>query len=83
MQSLNPTPITAQVCALIGEVLASPEVTETDNFFALNGQSVQAMLLLAQIQQRWGVTISLTELFDHPVLGEIAELVQGRAGESS
>jgi amino acid adenylation domain-containing protein len=57
------------------EVLGLQQVSRNADFFDLGGQSLLASRMAARIRSRLGVEIPLREIFDHPTLGEIAELV--------
>jgi amino acid adenylation domain-containing protein len=53
-----------------GEVLDHHPVRPSDDFFALGGDSLRGLQLLARIQQVHGVEVPLETLFDHSTLGE-------------
>ncbi|WP_416233567.1 amino acid adenylation domain-containing protein [Cronbergia sp. UHCC 0137] len=47
----------------------------TDNFFALGGHSLLVIRLASQIQQVFGVDISLRQVFEKPTIVELATLI--------
>ncbi|MCP5049095.1 MAG: amino acid adenylation domain-containing protein, partial [bacterium] len=47
----------------------------TDNFFQLGGHSLRAMNMTVKIQEAFGVDIALKEIFNHPYINHIAELI--------
>jgi amino acid adenylation domain-containing protein len=60
----------AQVWA---EVLRRDRVGVTDDFFALGGHSLLATRLVHAVNRSMGARLSLRTLFEHPVLGELAQ----------
>ncbi|GAA0416116.1 amino acid adenylation domain-containing protein [Streptomyces luteireticuli] len=73
----------AELAAIWTELLAVPSVRPQDSFFALGGTSLEAIRLVARLQQELGVRIQLTGLFDNPTLAALAEAVavaQGTGG---
>lgn len=65
----------AEVGAIWTEVLRVPDLLPEDSFFELGGHSLIAATLLARINERLGVEISIRELFSHPRLVDMAGLV--------
>jgi len=63
------------VCLLFAEVLAVPEVAETDDFFQLGGDSLIAVGLFARIDETFGVAPAPEELFDDATPAGIARAV--------
>ncbi|GAA3507036.1 phosphopantetheine-binding protein [Streptomyces showdoensis] len=70
---------TAAIAEIWQEVLGVP-VTEDDDFFALGGQSLAAMEVVAAVRRRLGITVRVRVLLEHPVLADftarLAELGQ-------
>jgi amino acid adenylation domain-containing protein len=67
----------AQVAALFGEVLSVDGVGATDSFFALGGHSLLAMRLVAKVEERHGVRLPLSALFEGPTVARLAERLRG------
>ncbi|SES27047.1 nonribosomal peptide synthetase protein BlmIV [Lentzea xinjiangensis] len=61
--------------AIWAELLSVPVVRPEDDFFALGGTSLQAIRLVAKVQEHLGVRIRLNELFQKPTLAALAEAV--------
>ncbi|MFK0289756.1 amino acid adenylation domain-containing protein [Streptomyces sp. NPDC090442] len=72
-----------ELAAIWAELLAVPSVRPQDSFFALGGTSLEAIRLIATLQQELGVRIPLARLFTTPTLAALAEAVaeaQGNTG---
>ncbi|MEM7334079.1 MAG: amino acid adenylation domain-containing protein [Chloroflexota bacterium] len=59
------------------EILALSELGIEDNFFELGGHSLLAVRLFNQIEERLGVKLPLTSLFQFPTIAELAKLIDG------
>ena len=57
-------------------LLKVPRVGRDDNFFNLGGHSLMGAQLIAKVQQRFGVELSLRGLFDHPTIAEISSEIE-------
>ncbi|WP_410655428.1 phosphopantetheine-binding protein [Amycolatopsis sp. lyj-112] len=64
-----------QVKEIWKNVLNVPEITADDTFFALRGQSISAVRILARIEDELGVEIEMRELFEDPDLATFTEVV--------
>ncbi|MCI0998302.1 condensation domain-containing protein, partial [Pseudomonas corrugata] len=64
------------------DLLGLQQVGRHDQFFELGGHSLLAMQLISQVRLRLGVELSLTALFAHPGLMELAQAVS-QAGRST
>jgi amino acid adenylation domain-containing protein len=60
---------------LIG-LLQVARVSRNDNFFNLGGHSLMGAQLIAKVQQRFAVELSLRSLFDHPTIAEISAEIE-------
>jgi thioester reductase-like protein len=69
----NPTDET--LCELFGQVLGVPPVGIDDNFFELNGNSILAVRLAREIQQRTGVDVPIHEIIARPTAAALADLL--------
>jgi acyl carrier protein len=57
---------------LFEELLDVDDVALDDNFFDLGGSSVLALRLLLVIEKRWGITLSLIDVLQHPTAESLA-----------
>ncbi|BAU87746.1 non-ribosomal peptide synthetase-like protein [Streptomyces laurentii] len=65
---------TTAVAEIWQEVLGVP-VADDDDFFALGGQSLAAMEVVAALRRRLGVHVRVRVLLEHPVLADfVAQL---------
>ena len=67
--------IEAALCEVFVDLLGT-EVGITDNFFNLGGHSLMATKLAARISRRLDARISVKDVFDYPVLADLAGAVQ-------
>lgn len=57
-------------------LLRVSRVSRNDNFFNLGGHSLMGAQLIAKVQQRFGVELSLRSLFDRPTIAEISSEIE-------
>jgi amino acid adenylation domain-containing protein len=65
------------------EVLGVARIGAGDHFLELGGHSLLAAQVAARVRERLGVELPLREVFDHPVLGELAARVEALAGSAA
>ncbi|MBP7867344.1 MAG: amino acid adenylation domain-containing protein [Acidobacteria bacterium] len=63
------------IAALFEELLGCPRVGLNDSFFELGGHSLKAAILQARLLKRFGVRLSLQDLFDGPTVKALDERV--------
>jgi aryl carrier-like protein len=63
------------LCAIFAEVLARPRCGLDDDFFALGGESIDAMLIASRVGPAVGQEITMNELFDAPTVAELDQLL--------
>jgi amino acid adenylation domain-containing protein len=68
---------------LIAELLNLPEVGEDDNIFLLGGHSMLAMQVVSRVRQRYGVKMTLRQLFRGPTVSAIAAEVTAQQEASA
>lgn len=66
------------VCRLIAEVVGCDRVGATDGFFDLGGASLQAMRLIARVNDEFSVKLSVRELFDNPTARQVSILIDNQ-----
>lgn len=70
------TPVEETLARIWGELLATPTaVGVTDNLFAVGGHSLTATRFVARVADSYGVNLPVHEIFAHPTIGELAEIV--------
>ncbi len=74
-KELPRTEVEAKLLAIWEEVLGR-ELGIADNFFAHGGQSIKATQLIARINQRMNVELSLMEVFMRPTVAEMAAVIE-------
>ncbi len=69
------TPTEEILAQIFADLLNVPKVGSNDHFFELGGHSLLATQLTSRIRDALGVEIALKELFEHPVVHELARAI--------
>src|SRR5262249_20789613 len=69
----------SKLAEIWAEVLKLERVGRTDNFFDLGGRSLLTVLVASRLRQTFGVELTMRDLFEHPVLVDLADVVQKAA----
>ncbi len=68
-----------QLESLVGELwqelLGPLDIDPETNFFACGGQSLQAIQFLSRLRDRQSVVLSLTDFFENPTVGQLAQVI--------
>jgi acyl carrier protein len=72
------TPTEQAIAQIWVEVLGIAQVGLHDSFFDLGGHSLLAMQVLTRLRETFQLDLSLSSLFEHPSVAELAELVVGQ-----
>jgi len=62
------------------EVLGVPAIGVRDNFFALGGQSLQAVRMLSRVRATFQIQLPIQIIFDHPTIEGLAAQIESRQG---
>jgi acyl carrier protein len=76
------TPRQEILCSLFAEVLGVPRVGLDDSFFDLHGDSLMAMRLISAFQDRLGIELLVSDVFDAPTVAELDQQVEKALQES-
>ncbi|MFD3519135.1 condensation domain-containing protein [Streptomyces sp. NPDC058653] len=60
----------------LAELLYADTVAADDDYFAIGGNSIIALLLLKRVEQRYGVSLRMIDVYDHPAVADLASAVQ-------
>ncbi|MES2940630.1 MAG: non-ribosomal peptide synthase/polyketide synthase, partial [Pseudomonadota bacterium] len=71
--------IETALAGLWSELLHAERIGRHDDFFALGGHSLLAVRLLSRVREALGVEVPLGQLFEHPRLQALADVVAGAA----
>jgi amino acid adenylation domain-containing protein len=72
------TPTEQRIAAIWAELLAIEPPSRDGEFFALGGHSLIAMRMIARVREAFGVELTVRELFEVPVLAELARRIEAR-----
>ncbi|RPG03188.1 MAG: alpha/beta fold hydrolase, partial [Rhodospirillaceae bacterium TMED63] len=71
------------LCSLFGELTGNEAVGATSNFFALGGDSIQAMKLVASIKNKFGRAVPVRTIFRHPTPRALSLQIVSDSAETS
>lgn len=70
------TPTERRIAAIVAKLLGVERVGVADNFFLLGGNSLLGTQVIAQLRAAFQVEVPLLDLFDHPTVAGLAEVVE-------
>jgi amino acid adenylation domain-containing protein len=73
----------AALVRICSEILKKEMVNLDDNFFGIGGNSLNAVRLISRLQKEWRIKLSLKEIFYHPILSDLAEIIEKSGIEES
>ncbi|MCF4967209.1 thioesterase domain-containing protein [Nostoc sp. CMAA1605] len=68
--------VESQLVTIWAEILNLPQIGVTDNFFALGGDSLKALHLIAKIEENFRKEIPLATLLKNPIITDLATVIQ-------
>ncbi|ASA55472.1 non-ribosomal peptide synthetase [Vibrio gazogenes] len=71
-----------QLAAIWSALLGVEQVGRADNFFELGGHSLLAVRMVSRVREQLGRELSLTTLFSHSTLHEVAALLEDAQGST-
>jgi acyl carrier protein len=71
------------VAAIWRELLGRPDVDADSNFFMLGGDSLAATVLMVHLEEKFGVMLDPTEVFETPILETFATKVAQLVSDSA
>lgn len=72
------TELELAVADIWATVLNKDKIGLTDNFFEIGGQSLKAMQVISRTFQNLQVTIGLKDVFAHPVMKDLCDLIRSK-----
>ncbi|CDL85988.1 non-ribosomal peptide synthetase [Xenorhabdus cabanillasii] len=64
-----------KLAAIWQSLLHIRQIGRDDSFFALGGDSLQAIRMIAQVREKMGLSLRFGELFQHPTLAQCAAIL--------
>jgi acyl-coenzyme A synthetase/AMP-(fatty) acid ligase/acyl carrier protein len=68
----EPSPVEKLLCELFAQVLGVEQVGVDDSFFDLGGHSLLSAVLVARLEEQFGITISLRDFLADPTVSGVA-----------
>ncbi|MEV4016589.1 amino acid adenylation domain-containing protein [Nonomuraea angiospora] len=72
------TPVEARLAEVWQDVLTIDKVGAHDDFFALGGNSILALRMIARIQEEIDIEVGAREVFEHATLARLAAVVEAK-----
>ncbi len=72
----NLTPIQKSLVEIWSTVLSAENIEISDDFFDIGGHSLNATRTIAVINDTLGVKLSVVDLFDFPILSDLADQIE-------
>lgn len=79
-QALPRDELERAVLELWADTLRYPQLQTTDNFYAVGGESLMAIRLIDRINQKFGTDLPVNDLFNHPTVAGLSELIRHQTG---
>ncbi|MFY1702252.1 condensation domain-containing protein [Micromonospora sp. WMMA1923] len=76
------TPTEQRVADIFGEVLSRDGVGAQESFFAVGGNSLQAMRVVSRINKGFGIKLSVRTMYGNPTVRAVAAAVDQKTGGS-
>jgi acyl carrier protein len=70
--------MTARIKAICDSILTDRSIGIDDNLFDVGVSSLKLVEIHEKIDQAFPGQVDLTEIFDHPTIGELAKLLEGK-----
>src|SRR5581483_5571924 len=74
-------PMETTMAAIWGELLEVDRIGRHDDFFERGGHSLLMLKLVMRLQQAFGLDVKITDVFEHPVLADLARALQNAHGQ--
>ena len=67
------------IAGIYAKVLGIERIGATDNFFDFGGHSLQATQVVSRLRDAFGVTVTLRDIFEAPVVEALAKVIEQAA----
>lgn len=64
------------------DILGKDDIDTSDNFFVLGGNSIKLIRLLALIREKYGVLLSIKDIFMNPYISDWHDMIEERCSEN-
>lgn len=76
----RPVDLVDAIRTVWAETLGLPDIAADSDFFVVGGDSLTAIQLMSRLQDRFGVELSVSELFDAPTASDLATTIGAKLG---
>lgn len=71
-------PLQERILAIVSGVLDKQRLGITDNFFEVGGQSIRAIKVINEIEEKEGIRVGLKDFFEHPTVLSLSQYITDR-----
>jgi polyketide synthase PksN len=70
--------LVSRLADIWSSLLGVRNITPSDNFYELGGQSLMALQIVSRVREQFSVELTLSDLLENPTLSRFGTLVQDR-----
>jgi aryl carrier-like protein len=81
--ALPRTPVEKQLASIWRDVMRREQVGREDDFFAIGGHSLAAMMVLSRARKMFNANLTIRDLFAAPTIAGLAAMIAAQNGDST
>ncbi|MEM9922041.1 MAG: beta-ketoacyl reductase, partial [Bacteroidota bacterium] len=79
LEEVDEQSLESRLISLFSDFFGAENLNGNSNFFELGGDSLKGMTLLARINQQFGSKLTLTDIYEYPTIGQVADNLLNRS----